>query len=1212
MSQRRVELVASVEGDRVPIHLSKLRVNIRAFQRTMIAGPKLTILVVVTCFVVALLLVSAPVHAEAADDSPTSPAVPVAPVDLFSGPNFVDFWWDPADIPGCASILLYRKPSSGGAYAEVASPACGAGLLTDSPPDTDTAYSYQFIVKNSADPPATIYLTFKSATPGEISGKLHRSLTLGGSLRLSGVNVATDAVLTLNAATITGGTISDSIFKVGSAIKPGVVIVKFGAFDGTSFHLENRASTIHSSQLTKGSISTGADVKDSTIEESSIGFLGDGNVILSGNTISNSTVSVAEAVNANIGTNAFIDTDLLVADSANADVNRNTFLESSVRLSAQTTARIRDNTFTGHIPDTQAMIQAANDAGITIDNNTLQIETMSGSHPAISIKPAVTPAGDVEYTVSGNVLTGSDGGVGIQVLTDCGVDIPNVVITDNTVGSFEQAVSLSNSACPNDFIVASINGNTLTNNAFGISADVEGPSNAVAAHNNCIASNVTAGIHCRNDLNVIDATNNYWGHRTGPTHSSNPGGLGDRLWCSDDGREINYDPWLTEHACYVAGLAIAKIEVIQSVQTLSNTIPLVDGKATVVRVYPDVDAGFALVDGSLTGLRDDVSLGTLKADRPIGAGAITDWDVARSDAGSSLNFELPEEWLSGVVTLSADVSAGEKSASATATARFNKRRPIKIAYIPISVSTVSSDHHPVTYRDILDVHEKLLARFPIGDVAMRILPALDRYADPSDVMPGLDFHYIAAVARRWELINNRDNVADYYVTIYGTEDENYTGSWLFWGAPNGVAACGLRNEGQDCMMAIGNQFGLRPLLFSADGAAPPFDYVFPYDPSLTHIFGYDTGTSDFVKIQSPDLYDVMSTEARDGLPSWISDFHYEKVYLNFATIPVDAASSQGANAIDVGDYLYVSGLVGPADGRFHPIVLLEDSPKPDGMTPLTNGGDYCLRARDGVSVVEQKCFDLSLTNAGTGEEGTMAAFTAFLTPRSGLRQLQLLYKGSTVKTMVIPTNPPAVILVSASYDNTYQSAQLAWTTPLEDAPNLRYHVHYSADNGVSWTPIGINLSPSDVKYFDQAFHWGVHATQIEAGAQARLRLIASDGFNETVVTSEAFTVPDVGPWVDITAPANNVVVDAFPIILEGYAYDIESGDHTNAATWTSSMDGPLGSGGKLTIEALSDGIHTITLTADDGQGHTATDTIRVTVGAVTEPVEHIYLPQVVR
>ena len=1210
MSQRRIDLVGSNGKDPIPVRLSKPEIKFKTHQRTLVYGRRPAILVIAAFFVISLAT-----PARVLADSPLSPTVATAPVEIFSGPNFVDFWWDPAEISGCGSISLYRKPSSDGAYAEVQTPACGDGLVTDFPPTANTAYNYQFIVKNQAEPPVTIYLSFKSATPGQISGVLHRSLSLAGTLNLSGVNVAADSVLTLSAVTATGGHVTDSIRNGdGSVHEQGVVIVDAGLYDGTSFDLTGRTSTIHGSRLTNGLVSTRADVTDSTVEGSTIGFSGDGSVTLSGNTVRDSSVSITERVNANISTNSFIDALVSVSDFASADIGNNTFSDAAVGLKEQATVRIHDNTFSGHIPDTQAMIQAANDAGVAIDSNTLQIENASGNRPAISIMPRVTPDGDIDYTVSNNVLTGSDAGIGIQVHTDCGADIPNVAITNNTVARFEHGVDLSNSACPNDSIIAAINGNTLTNNAIGINADVDGPLTAVTANNNCIASNGTAGIHCGNQLNVIDATNNFWGHRTGPTHLDNPEGLGDRLWCSDDGSEINYEPWLSEHACYAGGLEIAKIEVIQSVQTLSNTIPLVEGKATVVRVYPDVDAGFALVDGSLTGLRDGVSLGTLNADRPIGAGAITDWETARADAGSSFIFALPDEWLNGVVTLNADVSTGDKSASASATARFNKRRPIKIAYIPISVNAASGDYQPITYRDVIEMHEKLLARFPLGEVEMRILPAIDRYADPDSVLPGHDFRYVSAVARRWELINNRDNMADYYVTIYGTESENYTGSWLFWGEPNGVTACGLRHDGQDCLMAIGNQFGLRPLIFTADGSAPPFDYVFPYNPSQTHIFGYDTATSQGVQIQSPDLYDVMSVEASDGLPSWISDFHYEKVYLNFAPQPA-AASAQGAHAPDApdaADYLYVSGLVGPNDGRFYPVVLLENSPPPDKMDQHDNTGAYCVRSRDGAGVIEEQCMDLNLTNPGTGEQDSMGVFTAYLTPTPGLRILQLLYNNNVVETLVIPQEPPNVQVVSASYDSAYQTIQVAWTTPLEDAPSLRYHVHYSADNGASWTPIGIDLSPNDVRYFDQAFHWGVHAAQIKASTQARLRLIASDGFNETVTTSEAFTVPDVGPWVDIIAPANNFVVDAFPITLEGYAHDITSGNRTDGATWTSSKDGLLGSGGKLTVAGLSDGIHTITLAADDGQGHVGVDTIRVTVGASTEAVEHIFLPQIVR
>jgi hypothetical protein len=168
------------------------------------------------------------------------------------------------------------------------------------------------------------------------------------------------------------------------------------------------------------------------------------------------------------------------------------------------------------------------------------------------------------------------------------------------------------------------------------------------------------------------------------------------------------------------------------------------------------------------------------------------------------------------------------------------------------------------------------------------------------------------------------------------------------------------------------------------------------------------------------------------------------------------------------------------------------------------------------------------------------------------------------------------------------------------------------DGGATWTPIGVNIVPDEVNYFDGAFHWGLRAHQIPAGAQAKVRLIATDGFNETAVTSSAFTVPDVGPWLDILSPENNTVVEAFPVTLEGYAYDIENGDRSAAITWDSDKDGLLGGGGDLNVSTLSSGVHIITMSADDGDGNVATDTVRLTVNVAVTMDHGVFLPLVFR
>ena len=1144
----------------------------------------------------------------------TSPTVESAQVETFTGPDFVDFWWDPANIPGCDTITLWRKASNEGSYTAVATPACGAGLVTDTSPSTGIYYSYQFVVQNDAEPPVTIYLDYKSATPGEIGGYLHRNLSLGGTLTITGISVGDGALLTLNGASSTGySSISDAIFNWDDSVREqGTVIVTGGTFDGASFNLKNAASTITGGQLTNVSVSTRADVREATFDSASIGFAGAGSVALSGNTIGGSSVAVDDTIDVDIGANTFTTSTLSIAGSAGAAVYDNSFVESAVRIREQAVAALDANTFSGHVPDTTAFIDVTSDAGVTIDGNTFHIDNTSGIRPAISIQPDTMPTGGSAYAVSNNVLIGSDAGIGIQVLTDYSADISDIAITDNTVARFERAIDLNNTIHPGGSIAAMVNGNTLTGNVYGILADVHGTASLVTAHNNCIAGNTTAGIYCSNVDNVIDATGNYWGHRTGPRHSANPDGLGDYIWGS--ATEIDFDPWLESHACYISGLEIAEIEVIQTVQTLSNTIPLVAEKLTIVRVYPDMDAGFAAVDGTLTGSRDGATLGTIQAAASIQAGSITDWDAARADIDTSLVFDLPQDWLHGVVTLRAEATTAVMTGTAvmTTTVSFHERRPIKIAYIPAPVNAWTEDH-PITPEDILEVHRNLMARYPFGEVAYRIMPAVGHYADPNNVEVDQAevwvYSVIAGMTRRWEIINNPDNVADYYITVYGTDITEFTGSWWYSKEPNdifGRAACGMRYAGHDCAVSLGTLMGLRPLIISPNAAPPPYNYVFPYEDNLTHEFGYDIVNGE---IQTPDLYDLMAQEAMVSPLSWISDFHYEKVYLNLAPTAQVVAST-----VTTSDYLYINGLAGPSDGRFYPVALLENSPQPDDVTPVDPAGEYCLRARNiSTQLLESTCFNLDLTNISTGAEDKWTAFTAALTPNPDIYEILLLYNGGLIARLTVPSNPPDVTLVSAHYDSVYQTAQIAWlTTPLDAHAALRYHFHYSADNGATWIPIGVNIHPDKVNYFDGAFHWGVQAAQITPGTQAKLRLIASDGFNETTVTSAAFTVPDVGPWLGIVSPANNAVIDAFPIVLDGYAYDVENGDRSEALTWTSNLDGLLGSGDNLSVAALSGGSHTLTLTADDGDGNIGTDTIHLTVSVPVVYTDYIYLPLVLR
>jgi hypothetical protein len=85
--------------------------------------------------------------------------------------------------------------------------------------------------------------------------------------------------------------------------------------------------------------------------------------------------------------------------------------------------------------------------------------------------------------------------------------------------------------------------------------------------------------------------------------------------------------------------------------------------------------------------------------------------------------------------------------------------------------------------------------------------------------------------------------------------------------------------------------------------------------------------------------------------------------------------------------------------------------------------------------------------------------------------------------------------------------------------------------------------------------------------------------------------------VDILSPVNYTQTNSGKIDLLGSAYDVEDGALEGAAlAWTSSRDGPLGTGSSLAQVSLSPGLHLVTLTATDSQARTGSDSITVING----------------
>lgn len=169
----------------------------------------------------------------------------------------------------------------------------------------------------------------------------------------------------------------------------------------------------------------------------------------------------------------------------------------------------------------------------------------------------------------------------------------------------------------------------------------------------------------------------------------------------------------------------------------------------------------------------------------------------------------------------------------------------------------------------------------------------------------------------------------------------------------------------------------------------------------------------------------------------------------------------------------------------------------------------------------------------------------------------------------------------------------------------------SADGGNTWaTPVRLTsvLSPQ----IDDGFEWGDYNGLDVVGNQ--LISIFTDNRNEGGGTADSIDVYAAGltigggpgntpPTVTITAPANGATVAlGASVTFSGTATDPEDGTISGSLTWTSSINGSIGSGASFSTSALSAGAHTITASVTDSAGAPGSANITLNVTGGPTPV----------
>ncbi len=243
-----------------------------------------------------------------------------------------------------------------------------------------------------------------------------------------------------------------------------------------------------------------------------------------------------------------------------------------------TNTLIDGNTFVGGSFATMLVVKER--GNVTISNNSFDRTDGVTGFNAINVRVGNSATPITDLVISGNTISGNGIGAGIQLgelqsgtagtQTITGFVVDRNVITDNGVG-----IVIGNGATQAGAISGKINYNSLVGNTTAVFRTLVG-------------------------VDTIDASRNWWGDLSGPTVSSNPGGLGATI---NDATGLTLGPWLIYSADSNAG-------------TVGVQLP------TVVTVTPGADT--SLADNDFTRLQNAV--GALATGQTLDIKGTYDWN----------------------------------------------------------------------------------------------------------------------------------------------------------------------------------------------------------------------------------------------------------------------------------------------------------------------------------------------------------------------------------------------------------------------------------------------------------------------------------------------------------------------------------------------------------------------------------------------------------
>lgn len=623
-----------------------------------------------------------------------------------------------------------------------------------------------------------------------------------------------------------------------------------------------------------------------------------------------------------------------------------------------------------------------------------------------------------------------------------------------------------------------------------------------------------------------------------------------------------------------------------------NSIPLIAGKDTVLRVYVDTAEDPSRPNiGRVSGLLElRVPGGSWNEVPPLNGplDPIRDGDIRRDDANATLNFLIPGAFATDRLDLRVrafDSAVGNRpdlgyaSGSYQETLRFRAVAPLRVRGVLVNYTGSPAVPAP-TIGDLRSTLSYVEQTYPVGDLVITGVDVIDSDGDYTDMSgDGCGSGWGDLLDTLREMKGDNDDV------YYGLLPSGVPLGW--GGCGGGGVGAGPVGAGGTAAQEIGHAFGRE---HAPCGDATDLDPSYPTYGALPSGSIGEYGIDATGDVKDPaDSEDFMSYCG----PKWVSPYTYLGLLSRFPAQSGVSPNAAGHHDGDLrpqdrGDHLFLNFRI-LRGGRIEVMPSFHYAAR--HRAPSGKPTPYVVELRDCFDRPLQ-CQRARLDDAHKDLDSAVLQVFQSMPMPAGVARVVFLCDpdgcgGEILQTVDVPERAPTVRVTSPTRDTTSGGKiRVEWTS--SGGEGLWYLVRFSNDGGSTWRTIAPRLRKP---YLD------VRADLLSRGEKCLFQVLATSGIRTGYGVSQPFPLESRPRLLLLTASTQaDTVEPGQGVPLEAEAFSPDSGSAAgHEIVWHSNLDGMLGRGRRLTFCSLTEGSHVVSATVANGCGGSATATTRLTV-----------------